>query len=514
MQLIEFFDRGAALAADRVAFAGPGGADAITYRAAERLSHRVAAALHREGLRAPAAVGVLSSNAPALFPWILGVTRAGCTWVALNARSTPDELAAMLALVGARALLHAPSMAATAAEVVTAVPDLDRLVTIGDEDWLGPDTAHVELPALDPEAIAGLFGTGGTTGRPKAVRVSHRAFETMIHAFNAHMPERAPVNLVAAPMTHAAGAALFPVLSLGGTTIVHDGVNPSALLESLEHDGVTRLFLPPTAIYTLLDHPTARGRDYTRLRYFLYGAAPMSVERLAEAWDVFGPVMAQCYGQTELPMMCAFLSPEDHALAMSSAQHRGRLASAGRPSLVANVRIAAETGTLLPPGAPGEIVVRSSLRMSGYHEDRQQTAAALRPGGWQATGDVGYLDEDGYLYIIDRSRDLIISGGFNVFPSEVEQVLFTHPLVSDCAVIGIPDPRWGEQVTAVVELRPGAAPDAAELERELIALCKERLGSVKAPKQVVLRVLPRSPVGKVLKRQLRDEFWQGRERLV
>jgi acyl-CoA synthetase (AMP-forming)/AMP-acid ligase II len=315
-------------------------------------------------------------------------------------------------------------------------------------------------------------------------------------------------------MTHAAGAALFPVLSLGGTTIVHDGVNPSALLDSLEHDGVTRLFLPPTAIYTLLDHPTARGRDYTRLRYFLYGAAPMSVERLAEAWDVFGPVMAQCYGQTELPMMCAFLSPEDHALAMSSAQHRGRLASAGRPSLVANVRIAAETGTLLPPGAPGEIVVRSSLRMSGYHEDRQQTAAALRPGGWQATGDVGYLDEDGYLYIVDRSRDLIISGGFNVFPSEVEQVLFTHPLVSDCAVIGIPDPRWGEQVTAVVELRPGAAPDAAELERELIALCKERLGSVKAPKQVVLRVLPRSPVGKVLKRQLRDEFWQGRERLV
>jgi acyl-CoA synthetase (AMP-forming)/AMP-acid ligase II len=199
MQLIEFFDRGAALAADRVVFAGPDGAGAITYRAAERLSHRVAAALHRDGLHASAGVGVLSPNHPALFPWILGVTRAGCTWVALNARSTSDELAAMLTLVGARALLHAPSMAATAAEVATAVPGLDRLVTIGDEDWLGPDTAHVELPALDPEAIAGLFGTGGTTGRPKAVRVSHRAFETMIHAFNAHMPERAPVNLVAAP---------------------------------------------------------------------------------------------------------------------------------------------------------------------------------------------------------------------------------------------------------------------------------------------------------------------------
>jgi acyl-CoA synthetase (AMP-forming)/AMP-acid ligase II len=189
---------------------------------------------------------------------------------------------------------------------------------------------------------------------------------------------------------------------------------------------------------------------------------------------------------------------------------RHRLGSCGRPSLVANVAVVDGDGAPVPRGERGEIVVRTSLQMLGYHRNPAETAAVRLAGGWQATGDVGTVDEDGYVYIVDRTRDLIISGGFNVFPSEVEQVIWAHPAVRDCAVIGVPDDKWGERVTAVVELKEGAAVDGADL----IVACRRRLGAVKAPKEVVFRDLPRSPVGKVLKRELRAEYWAGRDRRV
>jgi acyl-CoA synthetase (AMP-forming)/AMP-acid ligase II len=515
VQLIEFFDRGALIAPDRAAFVRPDGSGALTYTETQVLTHRIAVALHRDGITPGTPVGVLSPNTPLVFPCVLGAARAGCAWVALNERNTPDELAGLLNLVGAGALLYSAESAAVVEKIRAAVPSLRLLVPIDDESeplerWLAPPDARAPLQPLDPEGVAGLFGTGGTTGRAKAVAVPHRAFETMIHAFNCHLPESDPVNLVAAPLTHAAGAALVPVLGLGGTNVIHTSVVPGEILASVEANRVTRIFLPPTAVYALLDHPDVRTRDLSSLRYFLYGAAPMSVGRLTEALEVFGPVMAQFYGQTELPMMCAFLSPAEHAQALAEPGLRRRLASCGRPSLVANVAILAEDGSACAVGEPGEIVVRSELRMIGYHDDPEQTAAAFRPGGAIATGDIGYCDADGYLYIVDRKKDLIISGGFNIFPGEIEQVLFTDPSVRDCAVVGVPDDKWGERVTAVVELKPGAEADADRL----IALCRERLGPVKAPKQVLFRPLPRSSVGKVLKRELRDEFWAGRSRRV
>lgn len=518
MQLIEFFDRGVLLNPGGTAFAWQDGTGALTYAEADAITHRIAAALHRDGLGPEAPVAVLATNTPSLFPCVLGVVRAGCAWVALNARSTPEDVAALLDVVGARALLYDADLAGTAARVRDTVKTLEHAVVIngsdGDvpslDDWMAPAGTRVPLPPLDPEAVAGYFGTGGTTGRPKAVEVPHRAFEAMITAFHAHMPERRPVHLVAAPMTHAAGTLVFPVLQMGGTNIVHKSVSPGEILESVERNRVTRLFLPPTAVYALLAHPDVRARDTSSLRYFLYGAAPMSVEKLKEAMSVFGPVMAQFYGQTELPMLCTFLSPEEHAEALADPALEHRLASCGRPSLVANVEIRGPGGVRCARGESGEIVVRSSLRMRGYHNDPDQTAAVCLDGGWIATGDVGQVDEDGYVYIVDRKRDMIISGGFNIFPSEVEQVMWGHPAVADCAVIGLPDDKWGERVTAVVELKPGATIEAAEL----ITLCRERLGAVKAPKEVIFRDLPRSVVGKVLKRALRDEYWGARERMV
>lgn len=303
---------------------------------------------------------------------------------------------------------------------------------------------------------------------------------------------------------------MFPVLSQGGMNVIHRSVVAEDILESIERNSVTRLFLPPTAIYSLLESPSARIHDTSSLRYFLYGAAPMSVSKLKEAIRLFGPVMTQFYGQVEAPMMCTFFGPEEHALAAADPALEKRLASCGRPSLVANVAIMDDADAVLPRGERGEIVVRSSLKMRGYHKDPAQTALAQREGDWQATGDIGYIDDDGYIYIVDRKRDVIISGGFNVFPSEVEQVLWSHPSVNDCAVIGLPDEKWGERVTAVVELKEQAEEDP----EGLIALCKENLGSVKTPKEIIFRTLPRSAAGKVLKRTLRDEYWGGRERQV
>ncbi|MFJ8577264.1 AMP-binding protein [Micromonospora sp. NPDC093277] len=517
MHLIEFFDRGVRLNPGGTAFVRPDGTGAVTYAEAEAITHRVAAALRRDGVAPGTPVAVASPNSPIVFPCVLGVLRAGCTWVAVNARSTPEEIATLLDTVGARALLYAAGPGSAVERVRLSVPSVEHFVAmdapVGDdptlEDWLAPAESRITLPPLDEEAIAALIGTGGTTGRSKVVRISHRAFATMVAAFLAHMPERDPVHLVAAPMTHAAGAVVFPVLSMGGTNIVHGTVVPAEILDSIERNRVTRLFLPPTAIYALLADPGVRRRDLSSLRYLLYGAAPMSVAKLEEALDVFGPVLAQFYGQTELPMMCTYLSPEEHAEALADPALHQRLASCGRQTVVANVAVRGDDGPC-PTGEPGEIVVRSSLRMSGYLHEPEQTAAVQLDGGWQATGDVGYQDDDGYVYLVDRKRDLIISGGFNVFPSEVEQVIWAHPAVRDCAVIGLPDEKWGERVTAVVEVKPGAEVDAADL----IALCRQRVGSVKAPKEVLFRQLPRSAVGKVLKRELREEYWAGQARRV
>ncbi len=311
-------------------------------------------------------------------------------------------------------------------------------------------------------------------------------------------------------MTHAAGMMCLAVLGQGGTVVVHDGVDPEAVLGSIERNRASSLFLPPTALYKLLGEPRVRERDLSSLRHVLIAGAPLAPDRLAQAVEVFGPVMAQSFGQAEAPMMCTVHGAAEVAAAAADPALRHRLASCGRSSVVARVAIMGEDGALLGPGEHGEIVVRSGLVTAGYWEDPEASAQTARPGGWYGTGDIGMRDDDGFVYIVDRKRDLIISGGFNVFPSEVEAFLHTLPGVGDCAVIGLPDPRWGESVTAVVEPRPGAVVDADAL----VAACRAHLGPVKAPKTVIFRDLPRSGVGKVLKRSLRDEYWATASRRI
>ena len=516
MQLIETFDRGASIDPQRTCFVTPDGSRSWTYAETSAYSHRIAAAIQAGGGGVGTKVGVLSPNDPWAFMCILGALRAGATWVGINALTTPPDLAELLEHTGCDILFYAGVKGEGAAHVKQEV-GIPAMVSIGPadngdpelEDWMAAEGTTVPLPPYDSERVAMLVGTGGTTGKPKAVQIPHRAFQAMNYALAIHMHEdEPPVQLMAAPMTHAAGAIAFVVLGLGGTHVVHAGIKPEDIFASIERHKVTRMFMPPTAIYSLLAHPDVRDHDYSSLKHFLYAAAPMSVDKLKEAIDVFGPVMCQCFGQAEVPMVCTWFGPDEHAAALRD--NPDRLASCGRSTMVAHVEIMGEDGQLQGPGESGEIVVRSDLRMLGYLDDPEQTAEVDMGDGWHGTSDIGYKDDDGYVYIVDRKRDMIITGGFNVFPSEIEQVIWGHPAVNDCAVIGLPDEKWGESVTAVVELKDGESVEADEL----IKLCKDRLGSVKTPKSVIFEELPRSPVGKVLKRELRKTYWEGQARSV
>jgi len=520
VHLIDTFDRGVRESPDGPCFITADDAETLSYREVAALSHRIAASLTDAGISTGRKVGVLSPNAPIAFVCILGAMRANATWVPLNTRAVPKDLIALLDLTECELLFYHPSLQAAVDEIRAALPAIHTAVSIveggaaGDPllaDWMAPQGTTVPQPPLDKEATVILFPTGGTTGRSKAVQITHSMAELMNLGFAAHMPEpdSPPIMAMAAPMTHAAGPICFPVFARGGTVIVHDGVDPQKLLHSIEHHRVTRMFLPPTAIYSLLAQPNVREFDYSSLRHFIYAAAPMSVSKLKEAIDVFGPVMTQTFGQAEAPMILTVMSPRDHA--DSLANHPERLASAGRPSLVADVAIMGDDGDLLPVGEVGEIVVRGSIVMPGYYKDPEQTATTRRNGGWHGTSDVGRMDEKGYVYIVDRLRDMIITGGFNVWPSEIEQTIHALDGVADVAVIGLPDEQWGEVVTAVVQMKP----DHEELDpTEVRTICKEQLGPVKAPKQVFFRDLPRSPAGKVLKRALRDEYWAEAGRAV
>ncbi|MGE0377558.1 MAG: class I adenylate-forming enzyme family protein [Planctomycetaceae bacterium] len=516
MQLIDFFDRGAELWPERACFHD--GQTATSYREVRETSRRIAAGLRAAGLQTGAMVAVYSPNTVRAFECILGILRAGCVWVPLNARNSIETNVYILHDSDCEWLFCHSDFREHAARILSDVPAISGLVGIGDgsawdnpfEQWIAPHAALCERVDRDADDVAVIISTGGTTGYPKGVMLTHLNFETMIANFAAAMPfDKPPVHLVAAPITHAAGVMCFWTLAYGATHVIMPRVDLEPLLDNIQRFGVTALFLPPTAIYMLLAHPRVRAIDYSSLEYFVYGAAPMSADKLREAREVFGPVLAQLYGQAEAPMMCTLLPPREH-LFSSDAGEEKRLSSCGRRTLLTPVEIMDAQGTLLGPEETGEIVVRGNLVMKGYYKQPELTAEVSR-FGWHHTGDIGYKDAEGYVYIVDRAKDMIISGGLNVYPSEVERVIWSHPAVQDCAVIGVPDDKWGEAVKAVIELKPGCTIDEAEI----ISLCKQKLGSAMAPKTVeVWDALPRSPVGKVLKKEIRKKYWEGRERMV
>jgi acyl-CoA synthetase (AMP-forming)/AMP-acid ligase II len=311
-------------------------------------------------------------------------------------------------------------------------------------------------------------------------------------------------------MTHTTGLLSMPATARGGAVVVLSKPDPALMLGAIAKHRVTELFLPPTVIYRLLDIPDLGSKvDFSSLKYLMYGAAPMSVEKLKLAIQVIGPVLMGGYGQTEAPGSIAYLTPDEHLVAGAVAPDE-RLSSVGRPNPMVHVEIMDDQNRILPQGETGEICVKGDLVMKGYYKAPEKTAETI-VNGWLHTGDMGHIDAEGCLHITDRKKDMIISGGFNVYPVQVEQVLWSHPAVQDCAVIGVPDPKWGEAVKAVVELNQGMSVSA----EELIALCKDKLGSVMTPKTVdFVAQLPRSPAGKVLKKDLRAAYWQNADRQI
>jgi acyl-CoA synthetase (AMP-forming)/AMP-acid ligase II len=476
-----------------------------SYRDVQTLSRRIATRLHQLGFTPGAHGAVLAPNDPVGFICTLGLMRAGLAWLPLNARDAAEHSALLLEELDADVLFVHSSLSAVGDIVRLQAPKLREIVVFdtGLEDWLaGAPAGDVSVPD-DPEALAAIFATSGTTGKPRGVMLSNRNFTAFMGGLQHQLAHDVPpVYLAAAPLTHVGGRTCFPIMAQGGTVVVLATPEPQAVLRALADHAVTFTFLPPTALYSLLEQPNLSDFPVPALRYFGYGSAPTRLDMIKRALDVFGPVLYQGYGQTEAPMLITGMSPEDHVVDGKPAPDE-RLSSVGRPTPFVQLVILDDNGREVGAGEIGEICVRGEFVMKGYYKDPQATAEASR-FGWHHTGDLGYLDPEGCLHLVDRKKDMIISGGFNVYAAEVENVISQDPAVEEAVVIGVPDLKWGEAVKAIVTARPGATVD----DQALIALCKQRLGSVKAPKTVeVWDQLPRNTTGKILKRAIRDRYW-------
>ncbi|CAO3436265.1 Long-chain-fatty-acid--CoA ligase (EC 6.2.1.3) [Azospirillum doebereinerae] len=490
-----------------------------TYRDAKALTHRIANALVTVGLGPEAVIGTWSPNSALGLCCQYGIARAGMIWAPINVRNSASQNIEILEFLDVEFLFYHSQCAADVEQARVRLPNIKGFVCIdgrgaagtGLDDWLAAHDRPAEYHIKGDDDVVVIPTTSGTTGRPKGVMLTNRNWEGIVANCQILMPyDVPPVHLVAAPLTHAAGYLSTSLLPLGGTLVILPNSDPLAIMEGIQEHRATTVWLPPTVMYKMLSHPRVREFDYSSLRYFIYGGQPVSPDRLREANAIFGPVLAQTYGQTEAPMAASVLLPADHAAAFADPARASLILSAGRPGPLVQIVAMADDGTILPPGQPGELVYRGSIVMKGYYKNQAATEE-VSAHGWHHTGDVGYIDEDGYVFLVDRKKDMIISGGFNIYPTEIEQVVWSHPAVQDCAVIGVPDDKWGEAVTAVVELKSGATLDP----QEIIAMCKERLGGVKAPKQVLVwEQLPRSPVGKILKREIRTRFWAGRDRII
>ncbi len=507
MRLIDYLDKGASH--DKTAPCLTMAGESLSYEAVQRITYKVARGLHQSGVVLGTHVAVLSENDPVAFACVFAISRAAAVWCPINPRNEIAETAYVLNNFDCTVLFFHSTFSALVEKLLSLVPQLTQVICLDApqafapslDEWLQavPDSVFSAEPVDD---LAMIAGTGGTTGQPKGVMLSNRNLETMTAlALMGYPYGERPVYLAMAPLTHAAGVMAFPILALGGEIIIMPKADIAGFLALIERCRVTHCFLPPTLIYMLLDHPALPATDLTSLRCFWYGAAPMSVARLEGALSKIGPVMAQFFGQTEAPMMISMMPPKDHFNADGTIAHE-RLTSAGKAGSLLHLAIVDAAGALLAEGTTGEIVVKSSLVMMGYYKNPPATAEASI-NGWHKTGDIGYLDGDGYLFIVDRLKDMIISGGFNVYSAEVEQALLRHPAVQDCAVFGVPDDKWGERVCAVVQLRAGQSANSADI----LAVIKRDIGSVKTPKSLdIWDDLPRSKIGKVLKKDIRLRF--------
>src|SRR5690348_15388554 len=496
---------------------------------AERISQYIQAF---EALNAGSGVtvGLLSLNRPEVL-FILGAGQTqGYRRTSLHPLGSADDHAYVINDAEITTLIIDPYFSERALALLEKCPGLTQVLTIGpvpDEIAKaaadsGRTTANLieaaeafeaqplEARLLPGDHMVSITYTGGTTGKPKGVIGMSQTMNTMtgIQLAEWEWPE-SPRFLMCTPLSHAGAAFFVPVVIKGGTLFVTSTFNPAEVLATIEEKKINSLMLVPTMLYALMDHPDSHTRDLSSLETVYYGASAMNPVRLKEAIERFGPIFAQYYGQSEAPMVITYLAKADH--------DEKRLTSCGRPTLFCRTALLDSDGNPVPQGEVGEICVSGPLVSGGYWNKPEATAETFRDG-WMHTGDLAREDEDGYWYIVDRTKDMIVTGGFNVFPREVEDVVAEHPSVASVCVIGTPDEKWGDAVTAVVVLRPDVPSDddsVARMTTEIQAAVKERKGSVQAPKQViVVDSVPVTALGKPDKKSVRAQFWEGASRAV
>jgi len=518
---IDYFDKAAEAFPDRVALID--GDTRFTYRELRLASERLARAMIAVGLRDEERVAIYSPNDARVLFCMVAIMRAGGAWVPINYRNAIDANIQFMNYAETRWLFYHSSFREQAQMMQSQVPALQHFICIDAEDGKNPSLAQfmergaqADVPDWadargNPGRLVGLVPTGGTTGPAKGVRVTSDSWgafiETAAHYWQ--IEGGLPVCLSTAPLSHAAGVVAYALFTLGATNVILPRFDAGTVLEQIERRQVTHLFLPPTAYYALLAHPEVRQRDHSSLKLLLLAASPVSPDRVQQGVEIFGPCICQSYGQTEAPMIMTWLDQKAVAAA-AAGDHPERLRSCGKASYGVRLGIMDEQGHLLPANQTGEIVARGSLVTPGYHNLPEATAE-IRSYGWHHTGDVGYYDEDGYFYIVDRKKDMIISGGFNVYSAEVESCLMALPGVFECAVVGVPHEKWGEAVKAFVVIRGGAS-----LTQEgVISHCKAKLGGVKSPKSVEFcQEIPKTPAGKIDRKRLRAPYWEGVDRKV
>lgn len=496
----------------------------VRYRELDRATNAVANELVARGLEPEDRMAVAMTNRVEFTVAEIAAIKAGAAPVKINYMFSPAEVEQRLDIAGASAAICGPGFvddvhrltgSLEALETVIAVPDEGQQLpngvdTLADLVDAGDDRRPPDLE-VDPDAIARIVFTGGTTGEPKPVVYTHRTISARNYAtFVEADLSSDDTTLTTTVLARAGGAMLFSGLIIGAENVLQPGFDEKRVLQAIDERGVTWAFLVPTMLYRLLDHPELDEYDLSSLRTVLYGASPITRDRLRAALERFGPVFIQAYGQVETPMFITTLGKHEHRLGLESGRE-ALLESAGQPGLMADVRIVdVESDEPVAPGEAGEILAKAPYSMAGYL-DRPEATDAKTLDGWIRTGDIGRRDEAGYLYILDRKSNVIITGGLNVYTTEVEDVVADHPGVKEVAVIGVPHDDWGEAVTAVVVPdEPGSLSEA-----DLAAYAEDRLADYKEPKRYVfLDEMPLTPAGKVDKAALRGPYWQDEGRQV
>jgi acyl-CoA synthetase (AMP-forming)/AMP-acid ligase II len=483
------------------------------------LTNRVANALLAAGVKAGERVAYLGKNSDVYFELLLGAMKANVVMAPVNWRLAGPEIAFIVEDCRAPVLFVGPEFTGQVDRIRGQLPDVHSFIATEDgaPGWRGyaawRDAQSGDDPniAIRPKDIAIQLYTSGTTGKPKGAMLSHANFLNLVQAGGGERPDwnrwtEDDVSLVAMPVFHIGGSG-WGVLGVyhGARGVIAREFDPTKVLDFFERSGITKLFMVPAAMQFVVRQPRAREVDFSRLKYMLYGASPIPAALLKECIEVFKCGFVQMYGMTETTGTIVALAPEDHVEGLE------RMRSAGKALPGVELAILDTNGNKLPPGEVGEIATRSGSNMAGYWNLPEATASTLDRDGWLRTGDAGYMDKDGYLYIHDRIKDMIISGGENIYPAEVESAICDHPDVAEVAVVGVPDDKWGEAVKAVVVMKPGKQATAAEI----IGFTRERIAAFKTPKSVdFIEALPRNASGKILRRQLRDPYWVGQDRQV